>query len=313
MRTAFFEELRCMMREDKSLFLVVADMGLGLVEPFVKEFPDRFLNVGIAEQNMIGISAGLCNTGFRPVCYTISNFLVHRCFEQIRNDICLHNYPVILVGTSTGFDNGKLGPTHQVIDDIGCLKTLPNIHIYSPSSVSSTRMVFREIMKSNSPAYVRIGKGTYDVNVNNSSTNHMVIKGSQDGVLIITYGNMLENCVEAADGNPDISVYCMNKIKPIREDDFKDIINKYSKIIVIEDHFAGSGLYNALCQYLVETGARKTELCSIAIPDCYEERVGDKNYFSEKYGFTPGKINEVISDLLLKWVGNKDRYAGSAV
>ena len=146
MRTVFFEQLWNMMQVVKKLFLLVADMGLGLVEPFQKEFPERYINVGIAEQNLIGISAGLCNMGFRPVCYTISNFLVQRSYEQIRNDICLHNYPVILVGTSTGFDNGKLGPTHQVIDDIGCMKALPGMNIYSPGSISSVRLMFDEIM-----------------------------------------------------------------------------------------------------------------------------------------------------------------------
>ena len=127
MRNTFFDLLENRMHEDTSLFLIVADMGLGLVEKIQNKFPDRFLNVGISEQNMIGIASGLCNVGFRPFCYTISNFLIQRCFEQIRNDICLHNYPVTLVGTSTGFDNGLLGPTHQVIDDIGCIKILPNI------------------------------------------------------------------------------------------------------------------------------------------------------------------------------------------
>ncbi len=122
MRTIFFELLKSGMRTDPSLFLVTADMGLGLVEPFQQEFPDRFINVGIAEQNMAGVCAGLCNIGFRPLCYTISNFLVERCFEQLRNDVCLHDYPVTFIGTSTGFDNGNLGPTHHVVDDIGCVK-----------------------------------------------------------------------------------------------------------------------------------------------------------------------------------------------
>lgn len=137
MRNEFFKLLEEEMRRDESLFFIAADMGLGLVEPIQREFPDRFLNIGISEQNMIGIAAGLCNTGFRPFCYTISNFITERCFEQIRNDVCLHKYPVTIVGTSTGFDNGLLGPTHQILDDIGCMKILPEMNIYSPGSVGS--------------------------------------------------------------------------------------------------------------------------------------------------------------------------------
>ena len=175
MRNVFFNLLHQRMREDDNLFLLIADVGLGLVDPIQNEFPDRFLNVGIAEQNMIGIASGLCNTGFKPFCYSLSNFIIQRCFEQIRNDICLHQYPITLVGTSTGYDNGILGPTHQVIDDIGCVKALPYIRIYSPGSVQGIHHVFEEICRINAPAYVRIGKGNFSESKNVDGLNHMVI------------------------------------------------------------------------------------------------------------------------------------------
>ncbi len=179
MRTKFFELLIKEMEKDESLFLVVADMGLGLVELVQKTFPDRFINVGIAEQNMIGVAAGLSNVGFRPFCYTISNFLVQRCFEQIRNDVCLHQYPITLVGNSTGFDNGLLGPTHQSIDDIGCIKDLPNLNIYSPSSIRSISLVFEDVIENKQPAYVRIGKSSYDIEGFENKVNQTVIRNDK--------------------------------------------------------------------------------------------------------------------------------------
>lgn len=142
MRGEFFKMVQEEMRKNNDLFLLMGDTGYNLLEPIFEEFPERTLNVGVAEQNLIGIAAGLVNTGFKPICYGITNFLVHRCFEQIRNDLCLHNYPVILVGTSTGLDNGALWATHYVVDDIGSLKALPNINIYSPSSVESIERSF---------------------------------------------------------------------------------------------------------------------------------------------------------------------------
>lgn len=300
MRTAFFELLKNQMRLDDKLFLVVADMGLGLVEQFQKEFPNRFINVGIAEQNMIGISAGLCNASFRPICYTKSNFLIQRCFEQIRNDICLHKYPVVLVGTTTGFDDGRLGPTHQVIDDIGCIKALPEINIYSPSTVSSVRLVFEEILKNKKPAYVRIGKGSFDINLSNTNVNQMVISSKLSDILVITHGNILEDCVKAASINHKFSIYCMNKIKPLDKDSLNLLFKKYSKIVVIEDHFVSSGLYNTLCQYLVESNSHKTKLYSIAPLGRYEEIVGDKAFFADRYGFSPPKINKFVLNLSRK-------------
>ena len=115
-----FEKMHC----NQDLFFLTADMGINLVEKFEEKFPSRYLNVGISEQNLVAVSAGLCNLGYKPFAYTISNFAVHRCLEQIRNDVILHNYPVAILGTSAGFDNAPLGPTHHVIDDWGALKKL---------------------------------------------------------------------------------------------------------------------------------------------------------------------------------------------
>lgn len=297
MRTAFFNELMSLMQRDESLYLLVADMGLGLVEPFQKEFPTRFLNVGIAEQNMIGISAGLCNAGFRPICYTISNFLIERPLEQIRNDLCLHNYPVILVGASTGFDNGKLGPTHQVIDDIGCLKVFPNINIFSPSSTLSAKLALQESIKHNGPAYVRLGKGSYIENTASSSINHMIADSALAEILIITHGNILENSVNAAVTNKKLAVFAMNQIKPLDNAILNSLFSRFKRIIIVEDHFANSGLYNSLCQYLVESKVLDVFLSCIAPPCRYDERVGDSNHFAEKYDYSINKLTEIFAHL----------------
>jgi len=297
MRTEFFKLLKEEMHKDESVFFIVADMGLGLVEPIQRDFPERFLNIGISEQNMIGVAAGLCSVGFHPFCYTISNFITERCFEQIRNDICLHKYPVTIIGTSTGFDNGLLGPTHQVIDDIGCMKILPELSIYSPTSLTSTRMVFTEIMKSRRPAYVRIGKSSCDIKPLEDGLNHMVVRNSGSDILVITHGTVLENCVKAANLCDKFSIYCMNKIKPLDKEQLRGLCERFSRIIVIEDHMVTSGLYNSLCQCLVEMRSPGTTLYSIGTPEIYEDVVGDKDYFADRYGYSPEKIARFISRL----------------
>lgn len=297
MRTVFFEQLKNKMREDESIFLLIADMGLGLVEPIQKEFPDRFINIGIAEQNMIGVSAGLCNVGFRPFCYTISNFLTQRCFEQIRNDICLHEYPITLVGTSTGFDNGLLGPTHQVIDDIGCVKSLPKMNIYSPSTVDSIKMIFEDVIKNKQPAYIRIGKSSYNLETPADNMNYMAKNSNNSEILVITHGTMLENCLKATDENNDFSVYVMNKIKPLSGAKLRELFEKYSKIVVVEDHMISSGLYNSLCQHFVEMQIKESKLYGLGVPDVFEKRVGNKDYFADRYGYSPEKISNFIFKL----------------
>lgn len=297
MRNRFFELLKSRMLNDKSIFLIVADMGLGIVEEFEKNFPDQFLNVGIAEQNMIGVAAGLCNIGYRPFCYTISNFITQRCFEQIRNDICIHKYPITLIGTSVGFDNGILGVTHYPIDDIGCMKTLLGMSIYSPSTIKSVEMCFNDIIESNMPAYIRIGKGSYDVPYV-SGCDFFAVNNEKANTLLITHGNTLSYCIEAASCCCNVAVLCINKLKPIDNSLLQKIFEQYNKAIVVEEQLASCGLYNILCQAIVEGGKSSVDLKHISADDQYPAKIGDKDYFADKIGFSSSKIETSIKHLI---------------
>ena len=297
MRNVFFSILKESMQKDETLFLVTADMGLGLLDSFQEEFPERFMNVGIAEQNMVGICAGLCNLGFKPFCYTISNFLIQRCFEQIRNDVCMHKYPITLVGTSTGFDNGLLGATHQILDDIGCLKALPNISIYSPATNNIIKTIVTEILSNKGPAYVRIGKSGIDLSRNNNSINFFVTEKSAADTLLVTHGTTVKNCMDAADSLENTDIYCLNKIKPLDDTLLESVEAKYKNIIVVEDHFGASGLYNSVCQYLVENDLQDKKLYSLSPPENYEEAVGDSDFYADKFGFSAEKIKAFVGKI----------------
>tara|TARA_B100000579_G_C22777404_1_gene827372 strand:- start:580 stop:1476 length:897 start_codon:yes stop_codon:yes gene_type:complete len=298
MRDYFFNYLFELMKEVENTFLVVADMGMGLIEPFQESFPKRFINIGIAEQNLVGICAGLCNAGFKPFCYTISNFLVQRSLEQIRNDICLHNYPVTLVGTSTGYDNGKLGPTHHVIDDYGVVKTLPNISIYSPTSIKAVELSMIENIRAGSPSYIRLGKSDYDIAPISDGVNYFVKKEEDKSKLIIVHGTVLENVMEAVKEDYEISVFCMNKIKPMNEQTVNYLFSNFQKIIVIEDHSLETGLYNTLCQEKNKIKSKKNHIFTkIAPPSIYQEIVGDKSFYDKLYGLDPKSIKAFIKTI----------------
>lgn len=296
MRNVFFTYLHEQMKSDERIFLLCADMGLGLVEKFQADFPTRFLNVGISEQNMIGVAGGLCNLGFRPYCYTISNFLIHRCFEQIRNDVCLHNYPVTLVGTSTGFDNGMLGATHQILDDIGCLKVFPNMNIYSPSSASFIPSIFREIVDAGRPAYIRIGKGDAKVEPFARGVNGLVVDTPNAETVLVSHGTTLTNCLKARDMAGACSVFCFNKVKPIDPADAAFLFRSFKKIVVVEDHFITSGLFDSLCRAAIEQKATAVTLVPLGPPETYEKIVGDADYFAELYGFSAQRIAERLKE-----------------
>lgn len=285
------------MRDDENIFFLMGDTGFNLVEPLFNEFPDRTMNVGVAEQNLIGIAAGLSNVGFKPVCYAISNFLVHRCLEQIRNDLCLHDYPATLVGTSSGLDNGALWATHYIIDDIACLKSLPNVTIYSPSSIESINKISEEAMKLPHPSYIRITKSSFSEGKAIDSINRYVLKNDESDVLIISHGRMVKNSLEASKLLPKFSIFAMDKIKPIDEKVLENIITSYNKIVIIEDNLR-SGLYNSVCQFVFDKGLQDTNLYSISVKEDFGNDIGDTSYLDDKFGLSPSKIAAYLQNLM---------------
>lgn len=281
MRGQIIESIFEKMAHDPNIFFLTADMGIGLVEKFEESYPARYANVGIAEQNLIGVSAGLVNTGFRPFAYTISNFAIHRCFEQIRNEIGIHDYPVTLLGTSTGFDNAPLGPTHHIVDDWGALKSIPEIDIYCPSSTAYAATLVQRILDRGRPAYVRIPKGGFKVP---ATDDHMVkFEGEERRVLLVSYGTPAQSCLEARDRDPRVSVLVINRLRPLDEDALEAALVPHDRIIVVEDQFPESGLYGSLCEFIARHPVRG-RISSIA-PRDYSLEVGTSpGYFHRKYG-----------------------------
>lgn len=281
MRSQIIDSVFAQMHTNPDIFFLTADMGINLVEKFEETYPDRYANVGIAEQNLIGVSAGLANLGFRPFTYTISNFAIHRCFEQIRNDIGIHNYPITLLGTSTGYDNAPLGPTHHIVDEWGTLKSIPGIDIYCPSSVTYAAKLVERILEAGRPAYVRIPKGAHK---EPASADHMVkLAGEADDVLLVSYGTPAQACMEARSRDPRLSVLVVNRLRPLDEQELSAALEPHRRIFVVEDHFPQSGLYGSLCEFVARNPIRG-RIESLA-PRDYTFDVGTSpDYFFRKYG-----------------------------
>jgi transketolase len=280
------------METNPDTFFLTADMGINLVEKIQQKFPDRFCNVGIAEQNLIGVSAGLSNLGYRPFTYTISNFNIHRCYEQIRNEIGINKHPITLLGTGTGYDHASLGPTHHIIDDWGALKNIPDIDIYCPSSIPAASEMVSKILSRNRPAYVRIPKGGFKLP--DSSDDMVLLPGDGKGTLLISYGSLVQNCLAVQEQNSSVSVLVFNCLRPIDEETVAKIISDYSMVYVVEDHFPGTGLHNVLCQLIVGKSMSK-KLISIAPSPKYDMEVGvSPDFFHRKFGLDIQGILEAI-------------------
>jgi transketolase len=298
MRHIFFKKFKDLFYRDKSIFFLTGDTGFNLVEKLLIDLPDRAKNVGVAEQNLIGVASGLANVGFVPVCYAITNFLVERSFEQIRNDICLHNYKVILVGTSTGYDNGALGPTHHKLDDIGALKVLPNLRIYSPSSDNSMSIIFDEVFNAKEASFIRISKKGIESDYKVQCPNHYVRK-TDSMTLIISHGKMVGNALEAYNLSPVFSLFAMDRIKPLDDKLLCSLFNDYKKIIVIEDNFR-SGLYNSICQWAIDNNSSHKNIFSISPLESYDEIIGDVDFLEDKHGLSAIKINKKVAEITKK-------------
>jgi transketolase len=230
------------MEIDEKIFFLTADMGINLVEKFEDKYPSRFLNVGIAEQNLIGVAAGLAESGMRPYVYTISNFLIHRCLEQIRNDIVIHKLPVVLVGTSTGYDNGPLGPTHHMLEDWGTISNFPGVKIYAPYNKKSAEDILSKTYESDGPCYVRIAKGE-GVNTpeGKKSTN-------SNTKLVVTYGSGAKSGIDFAKTN-NLDFIVIDELGIGSFEKLDETASSYKEIIVVEDHFPNTGMYSFVAQW----------------------------------------------------------------
>jgi transketolase len=243
-RSTFLDALFDEMKKDESIFFLTADMGINLVERFEEAYPTRFINIGIAEQNLIGVAAGLAESGYKPFVYTISNFLIHRCLEQIRNDLLLHDLNVTLIGTSTGFDNAPLGPTHHIIDDWGVVNALSGMKIYCPSSKATSLTIFDLCISEAGTKYVRIPKGA-GLNDDFSSS----ITGEVD--IVISYGSALDYAQEFTRKHAFEFLPIWN-LSTMNYPELEIIKAKRVRIHVIEDHFGHSGLYSIMCRWANE-------------------------------------------------------------
>src|SRR3954470_2324434 len=159
MRKHFSTYLEKVASENDDIIFITGDLGYNALENLATKMGDRFINAGVAEQNMIGVAAGMASQGYRVICYSIAPFVVYRCLEQIRNDVCFHNLPVYIVGNGGGYGYGIMGSSHHAIEDIACLSGLPNMRCFVPAFIEDMKACLDDMFSKRSPAYFRLGLG----------------------------------------------------------------------------------------------------------------------------------------------------------
>src|SRR5277367_3574873 len=202
MRGAFFRALMQVAEQDPSVHLLVGDIGFGVVEPFAERFPDRFLNVGVAEQNMTGLAAGMALSGKTVFTYSIANFPTLRCLEQVRNDVCYHKANVKIVAVGGGFAYGALGMTHHAIEDLAILRALPEMTVIAPADPLETECATCAIAKQPGPCYLRLGRAG-EPSIHSGPIDFEIGKAIRvregDDITLISTGGLLATALEVAE------------------------------------------------------------------------------------------------------------------
>ena len=297
MRTNFINQLIEEARRNEKIFLLVGDLGYHVIEPFAEEFPDRFLNVGIAEQNMAGIASGLAMTGYNVYFYSIGNFPTIRCLEQIRNDIAYHQANVKVVSLGDGYAYGSLGATHQATEEIGALRVLPNMVVATPGDPLEARAITKISASYDGPMYIRLGKaGEKTVHSEDSIDLKIgdicsVITREGNQTAVFACGNILDAALhQINEENLNYDLYSVPFVKPINKEQLINIVKTHpAGLITIEEHQKSCGMGSAIVEILNDLYYEGNievypKVKRIAIPDEFADVVGTQVFLREHEG-----------------------------
>lgn len=306
MRKTFIKTLLEEAKKDKSIFLITGDLGFMALEEFRDQLPKQYLNAGVSEQNMVAIAAGLALTGKKVYAYSIIPFATMRPFEHVRNDICYQNLNVKIVGVGAGFSYSLYGSTHHGIEDIGIMRTLPNMIVVCPGDPWEVEMATKASVKREGPMYLRLGKAGEPIlhkNLKNFKIGQAVEMMQGKDAAIIATSNILDEAIEAGEllksQNIRTRVISMHTIKPID----KQIIIKAAKetkaIITLEEHNIIGGLGSAVAEVLAENH-QSVKFKRLGVPDEYPHVVGSQKFLRQKYGLLAKQVAGTIINALKK-------------
>lgn len=293
MRNAFIQELVALARQHSQIALLVGDIGYSVIEPFADEFPERFINVGVAEQNMTGLAAGMASEGYHVFTYSIANFPTFRCAEQIRNDVAYHNLAVTIVSVGGGVAYGTLGYSHHAVQDYALIRTMPNMLIAAPGDPMEVRACLHYLVKNPGPSYLRLGK-TGETNYHtmppcvNPGDWLPVRQGSNKSALLST-GAALQTAMEyiKKENFKQHSVFAMPlwSMKVKREQAI--FLNRFNTILTLEDHLQDGGFGSWLLEAQALNRPLNCEITTIALSQEVCETVGSQSMLHKLGGLLP--------------------------
>lgn len=261
MRKAFSDTLVNVAKNDPKLIFLTGDLGFQVFDDFIKQFPERYVNVGVAEAQLINTAVGLALEGWRPIAYSIASFSTARPFEQIRFGVSYHNLPVMVVGAGGGFTYANAGVTHHAADDLALMGLLPGMSVVTPGGPDELRELMPQLLKLKGPSYLRVGKfGEPEIGHDSPimlGKARKLINGTE--VAVITSGDIVSDIYpkirELTGSGLNPALYHFHTVKPADRACFDEITNNFSIAVVIEESIPQGGLYNAICTWKAETNS----------------------------------------------------------
>jgi len=299
LREQFVSRLIKYSKKNKNLFLLTGDLGFSVLEPFREQNPKNFFNMGVSEQNMMGVAAGLSLEGNKVFTYSISNFATSRCHEQIRNDICYHNLDVTIVATGGGLAYGAHGYTHHGIEDIAIMRCLPGMTIYVPSDRFELDLCFDNILRNKGPKYLRLGRGKepdiYQKAIS-KSTEIVELEKSSDVTLLVC-GSILEQAIECVkhfkNKGINVGLYSLPIISHSLSPKIKRLLRRSSIFITVEEHKNIGGLGSFIAELAISM-KRPPQIISCGVSPETINSIGDQEYLR--------KLNKIDQSGLIKTV-----------
>jgi transketolase len=305
MRNAYMSALHELAAKNRNIMALISDNGAVVYDKYREDFPDQYINCGISEANMIGVAAGLASCGKIPFAYTISNFLVYRAFEQIRNDVCLQKMNVKLVGIGVGFVYSNLGPTHHGTEDIAVMRCLPNMTIFSPCDPLETTKVTMAAAAIDGPVYIRLATGgspvVYKTDYDFVVGHAQELKSGND-ISILTTGSIVSEVLKASEelriNKISARVINFHTVKPIDKEAIINAAKETGNIIVVEEQNIIGGLGSAVAEVIAEHNLSRIEFRRVGLMDKFTEGYGAYADLKDINGLSCCDIVETVLDML---------------
>ena len=310
MRKTLSDLLVCYAQSDERVVLLTGDHGYSLFDEFRRVCPNQYINAGIAEQNMVGMAAGLAKAGYFPIVYGLSAFIPIRVLEQIKLDVCHDRLPVIFLGDGAGFVYAELGTSHQSTEDIAVTRAIPNLSIFSPADRHELKTCIDLAMNLRKTSYIRLGKADLgDVHQDEVKFNLGELINlthySNAKVAIIATGSMVNEAQKIISTMP-LGLACLWSapcIKPIDKSLITDICDKYEIIITLEEHSIIGGLGSLIAEISTDTNPKK--VLKIGVQDRFSEKCGSYAYLRKEHSLDTESIVNLLSPIMQNFLVSK--------